>query len=108
MAFILGGGILANTFGKRPVMFFTCPLVILRQQFASQGDVNMDGIIDEKDADLIGEALGSKEGDENWCPDCDLNGDGIIDIYDVTRCAGNQGLTIWQYWIQGISGAPED
>jgi hypothetical protein len=46
------------------------------------------------DALLAAKAFGSRPGDENWNPNCDLNGDNVIDIFDLLKLAGNFGRRI--------------
>jgi len=58
------------------------------------GDINRDGVIDDADKNLVGMAFGSKPGDPNWNPDCDLNGDGKVDVLDMTLFGAHYGLTI--------------
>jgi len=65
-----------------------------REQFRRLGDVNRDGVIDDVDIAAIKAAYGSKPGAANWNPDADLNGDGKVDILDMTKASGNYGLTI--------------
>jgi hypothetical protein len=84
-----------------------------REEFHRMGDVNRDGYIDDADMQLLRKAYGSRPGSPNWNPDCDLNGDGKVDILDVTKAAGNYGKDIFtwmgwpaQIWIElGIAGA---
>lgn len=48
------------------------------------GDVTGDGAVDLYDAVLLLAAYGSREGDPNWNPECDLCPDwGIINLYDA-------------------------
>jgi len=65
-----------------------------REAFHKMGDVNRDGIIDAQDLSLLSAAYGSKPGDPNWNPDCDLNGDGKVDGKDNAIASKNYGLTI--------------
>lgn len=48
-----------------------------------RGDVNGDGVIGLDDERLMAKAYGSKPGDANWNPACDLNQDGIVDDADI-------------------------
>ena len=66
--------------------------------FWAMGDVNLDGVIDDKDLKLFEKSYGSVPGDPNWIGACDINGDGIVDVYDSTRASGNYGLNIWDYF----------
>jgi hypothetical protein len=47
------------------------------------GDINHDGWVDGLDLALLNLAYGSKPGDGNWNSDANLNGDSLIDVYDV-------------------------
>jgi len=64
------------------------------EKFHRMGDVNRDGVIDDTDINLIKTAYGSKPGDPNWNPDCDLNSDGVVDVFDASMASRNRGLTI--------------
>jgi len=59
--------------------------------FHAIGDVNWDGYIDATDLDLVEAAYDSRSGMPNWNPDCDLNGDGVVDIRDVRIVSTNFG-----------------
>lgn len=52
-----------------------------------EGDINFDDKIDMKDLSSISNLYNSKKGDSNWNSNCDLNKDGIIDIYDIVKIA---------------------
>lgn len=52
-----------------------------------ESDVNFDDVIDMKDLSLVAELFNVKKGNSRWNNNCDLNGDGIIDIYDIVRVA---------------------
>ena len=52
-----------------------------------EGDINFDDIIDMKDLSSISNIKKKKKGDSNWNNNCDLNNDGIIDIYDIVKIA---------------------
>jgi Cohesin domain len=51
------------------------------------GDINLDGIVDISDAILASRAYGSSIGDPNWNALVDLDGNGIVDIFDLIRLA---------------------
>ncbi|MCC6803795.1 MAG: hypothetical protein IT319_13000 [Anaerolineae bacterium] len=51
------------------------------------GDVNNDGVIDLRDADIIGSAF-----DGNSEPEADVNHDGAVDIFDLIHVGRNCGL----------------
>lgn len=55
------------------------------------GDINLDGIVDISDAILASHAYGSSLGDPNWNALADLDGNGIIDIFDIIRLAAAFG-----------------
>jgi hypothetical protein len=51
--------------------------------FWEVGDVDHDGIVEEDDIDRIEVAYGSRPGDPNWDPDCNLDNNNIIDFVDL-------------------------
>lgn len=65
--------------------------------FHKRGDVNWNGKIDMEDINRIAAAYGSRPGSSKWDPECDLNGDGIIDIFDVATAARHFGETAPEY-----------
>jgi len=67
------------------------------EAFHKLGDVNKDGIIDTTDLNLLKAAYESRPGAPNWNPDCDLNGDGVVDLKDVAIASKHYGLTIEQW-----------
>jgi len=73
-------------------------VTVIDSEFHALGDVNLDGVIDSYDLETIKEAFGSREGDPNWNPDCDLNGDGEVDIYDSIKVSSNLGKTAPGYY----------
>jgi hypothetical protein len=58
-----------------------------------QGDINQDGIVDIGDAILASHAYGSSIGDPDWNALADLDGNGIVDIFDMIRLAAMFGRT---------------
>ncbi len=60
--------------------------------FWSMGDVNRNGYIDETDAQLIVDRMGTDD------PDRDLNQDGVVDMTDVLICALHIGEDIWMHF----------
>ena len=50
---------------------------------ADLGDLNNDGGVDTADAELAADALGAVEGDEDFLPEADMDGDGVISLADV-------------------------
>ncbi len=55
------------------------------------GDVNRDGQVDALDLAAVAAALSTKQGDPNYTPGADLNGDGIVDIFDLVQVGRNFG-----------------
>jgi hypothetical protein len=55
-------------------------------------DVDNDGNTIENDAKICSDAYGTHPGDPKWNPDCDLNGDEIIDIKDLFIINDNIGM----------------
>jgi Cohesin domain len=51
------------------------------------GDINLDGIVNINDAILASLAYGSSVGGANWNALADLDGNGLIDIFDMIRLA---------------------
>jgi len=60
--------------------------------FWSMGDVNRNGYIDEIDAQLIFDRMGTDD------PDRDINQDGIVDTLDLLTCALHIGEDIWAHF----------
>ncbi len=58
-------------------------------------DLNLDGIIDEFDLQVIANAFGSSIGGERWNSDADLDLNGHINILDFAIVAIQFGNTIW-------------
>jgi len=82
-------------------LFYVLPVkaevTVIDSAFHAMGDVNWDGYIDAYDLDLLKAAFGSTPGTPNWNPDCDLNGDGVVNVRDVTVCAVHQGSLAPKY-----------
>ena len=57
------------------------------------GDVNRDGVVNASDIGAVASALNRRTGDAGFSPDADLNGDGVIDIFDLVRVGLNFGRT---------------
>jgi len=51
--------------------------------FAAEGDFNGDGAVDAADQQILLDAVGSAEGDANYLPAGDADGDGVITLQDV-------------------------
>jgi hypothetical protein len=79
---------------KKSVAILSAILIfffILHPAFAILGDVNNDGHVDMKDIRLIAKAFGATPGSSTWNPECDLDGNQIVDIRDVRLAATNFG-----------------
>jgi hypothetical protein len=72
-------------------------VTVIDNTFWAKGDVNRDGVIDAVDLARITSAFGKAEGEPGYDPDCDLNGDGKVDMRDSAIAARNQGLTAPKY-----------
>lgn len=61
------------------------PPVVSGDQVAApdRGDLNADGVIDQKDLDLLTAAFGSSQGDPRFVPEADFDGDGVIGLNDL-------------------------
>lgn len=57
------------------------------------GDANRDGVVNGADIGVLASPFGKRTGDAGFVPDADVNGDGIIDIYDLVRVGLNFGRT---------------
>jgi hypothetical protein len=62
--------------------------------FRDMGDVNGDGIIDQKDMDLLKSAYGAKKGEARYNEVYDLNHDGVIDTKDLAILGRSYGKSI--------------
>jgi len=69
------------------------------EELRKMGDVNGDGIIDMKDADLFKAAYESGRYD----PACDFNGDGTVDYKDVRILAQNLGKVSTKYFTKRLT-----
>jgi len=47
------------------------------------GDLNEDGVVNELDLLIWADAMGSYPGHERWNPVADVDGDGLVDLYDA-------------------------
>lgn len=70
-----------------------------QEELETMGDVNRDGIINLADLEIIIAAFGSVPGDPEWCPLCDLNGDGKIDVSDGLLAENNFGIFSSKYFM---------
>jgi hypothetical protein len=59
-----------------------------------EGDINKDGIIDDKDRLLLERALGADRNDPDWVETCDLDGNGLIDFKDLGILKNNMGKKV--------------
>ncbi|MBW2230542.1 MAG: hypothetical protein JRH17_09155 [Deltaproteobacteria bacterium] len=50
---------------------------------AAEGDLNSDGVVDQSDLQILQDSMGSGQGDENFVPGADLDGDGLISVVDL-------------------------
>jgi len=64
------------------------------EQFHKRGDINRDGVIDDRDLALVRAAYGSTPGAPNWNPDCDLNGDGRVNMTELVTVSKNYGAVL--------------
>jgi len=64
---------------------------VYHQFWKGKGDANHNFVIDGEDVLLIHEAWLSQPGDPNWNPDCDFDGNGIVDHADHYKCLKNYG-----------------
>ena len=62
-------------------------------------DLNMDGVINQADLDLINEYYNIQKGDTNYKEDYDFDKNGIIDIYDITKVASQIGVNAVPYRV---------
>jgi hypothetical protein len=89
-----------------------------RAQFRKLGDINMDGVIDNLDTALLQAAYGMTSSNPLWntpipnvesynplgitinYSDCDLNGDGKVDVLDAQILSSNFGKDVftWMGW----------
>ena len=66
-------------------MLFAAPAI------ANECDVTGDGVLSQADADVIEAAIGTQEGDSDFVPSADLDGDGQVlasDFAVFIDCAG--------------------
>jgi hypothetical protein len=56
-----------------------------------KGDLNHDGCVDWADMELFQETFGKKEGEPDFNPEADFNGDRIVNILDFRVMRANFG-----------------
>lgn len=56
-------------------------------------DLNKDGHVNITDVAIVTTAFGTEEGDPRWDPRADVNGDGLVDIFDLVTIAIHFGET---------------
>lgn len=69
-------------------------VTVIDSEFHAMGDINWDGFIDQHDLDRFKEVYESGVYD----PEYDLNGDGIVNIYDLVILSRNFGKTAPSYY----------
>jgi len=72
-----------------------------REQFHRLGDINRDGVIDDKDLDLFKAAYESRK----YVSEADFNEDGKVDYKDAYVISRHYGLKI-EVWKAAITGLP--
>jgi Ca2+-binding EF-hand superfamily protein len=73
------------------------------EELRRMGDVNGDGIICKKDLEIMQAAFGSTPESPNWNPACDLNGDGKVDMIDISTAARNYGEVSTKYFTKRLT-----
>lgn len=69
---------------------FICILALSGNMLTVAGDVNSDSIVDEKDLKLTGDyVLCREELSENQYNNADINGDGLVDSFDIVMMRKN-------------------
>jgi len=56
-------------------------------------DLNEDGHVDILDVAIVASAFGAEEGDPRWDPRADVDGNGLVDIYDLVTMGVHFGET---------------
>lgn len=64
------------------------------------GEINDDGVIDEKDADKMMDAIDAQSTDSSY----DLNGDGAVNVGDLAYITANYGKNIQAKQVDVLSG----
>lgn len=90
----VGGGL-----GVGYVLYKRSQNMALFAEFRKLGDINGDGVIDDKDLALLSAAWLSTPTSPNWNPLADLNSDGIVNLLDLNRIITHLGLT-YQQWLK--------
>lgn len=63
-------------------------------RLANPGDVNRDSRVDVRDLALLGAAFGTRDIDDIWNPDADIDYNGVIDVRDLALLGSNFGTGI--------------
>jgi hypothetical protein len=63
----------------------------LQLKITYQGDINLDGTLNQQDLKLLNQAFGSSSGSANWNQNADLNKDGVVDANDLYILSENFG-----------------
>ena len=64
------------------------------------GEINDDGVIDEKDADKMMDAIDAQSTDSSF----DLNGDGAVNVGDLAYITANYGKNVQAKQVDVLSG----
>lgn len=56
-----------------------------------EGDINTDGRVDQYDLRILVAAYGSTPSDSNWDLSADINGNKIVEVYDLFVIGTNYG-----------------
>ncbi len=67
------------------------PPEVTTRHWGTVGDVNYDGVIDDIDLDLISNAIGTDNRDDNWNPGLDIDRNSKIDIADLAIAGRGYG-----------------
>jgi peptide/nickel transport system substrate-binding protein len=84
-------------FNETAIMIEEWPDGATSQIFWSMGDVNRDGYIDNWDVYETTQAFNTRPGNPRWNPDFDINGDGVVNMKDISTCIQNFGKDIWTF-----------
>jgi hypothetical protein len=68
---------------------FTCTV-----QVSIQGDVNADGRVNILDVTIAARAFGTRQGNERWNANADMDENGVINIIDLSAIAKEYGKSM--------------